>query len=53
MKNFDLFQTLVIHTLDLKKYQIDDPTVSYKCEVEADDYYNRMISILNSEEQTS
>ena len=45
--------TLVIHTLELKQYQIDDPFESYKCEVEADDYYNQMISILNSEEQTS
>ena len=45
--------TLVIHTLDLKQYQIDDPTVSYKCKVEADDYYHQMISILNSEEHIS
>ena len=45
--------TLVIHTLDLKQYQIEDPFESHKCEVEADDYYNQMISILNSEEHIS
>ena len=44
--------TDVMHTLDLKQYKIEDPFESHECEVEADDYYHQMISILNSEEQT-
>ena len=38
----------VIHTLDMKQYQIEDPFESHKCEVESDEYYHQMISILNS-----
>lgn len=45
--------TDVMHTLDLKQYHIDDPFESHKCEVEADDYYHQMVSILNSEEHIS
>lgn len=37
----------VIHTLNLKQYEIEDPTASYQCEVEADKYYNQMLSILH------
>jgi hypothetical protein len=38
----------VIHTLNLKQYDIEDPTVAYQCEVEADQYYNQMLSIIHS-----
>lgn len=37
----------VIHTLNLKQYDIEDPDTSYQCEVEADKYYNQMLSILH------
>jgi len=37
----------VIHTLNLKQYDIEDPDASYQCEVEADKYYNQMLSILH------
>ena len=37
----------VIHSLNLKQYEIEDPTASYQCEVEADQYYNQMLSILH------
>ena len=38
----------VIHTLNLKQYEIEDATESHKCEVEADDYYQKMLTILHS-----
>lgn len=37
----------VIHTLELKQYEIDDPTESHKCETEADEYYQQMMDILH------
>jgi len=40
--------TDVMHTLDLKQYEIEDPSESHKCEVEADDYHQKMCDILNS-----
>lgn len=40
----------VIHSLDMKQFEIEDPTKSHKCETEAWDYSNRMISILHSED---
>ena len=43
--------TDVMHTLELKQYLIEDPTESYKCETEADEYHQQMINILY-EEQT-
>jgi hypothetical protein len=38
----------VIHALNMKQYEIEDPDKSYQCEVEADNYHNQMCSILNS-----
>ena len=38
----------VIHTLDMKRYDIEDANESYQCEVEADQFYQQMITILNS-----
>jgi hypothetical protein len=43
--------TDVMNTLELKQYLIEDPTESYKCETEADEYHQQMIEILY-EEQT-
>jgi hypothetical protein len=39
----------VIHTLNLKQYEIDDATESHQCEVEADEYYQQMMDILYHE----
>ena len=36
----------VIHTLNMKQYEIDDATQSHQCEVEADAYHQKMIDIL-------
>jgi hypothetical protein len=43
--------TDVMHTLELKQYLIEDPTESYKCETEADEYHQQMIDILHSDLQ--
>ena len=39
----------VMHTLEIKQYVIEDPTESYKCETEADEYHQQMLNILHSE----
>lgn len=39
----------VIHTLEMKQYDIEDATEAHKCEVEADDYYQQMMDILYHE----
>ena len=39
----------VIHTLNMKQYEIDDASQSHQCEVEADAYHDKMISILYSD----
>jgi hypothetical protein len=41
--------TDVMHSLNMKQYVIDDPTESYKCETEADEYHQQMIDILHSD----
>jgi hypothetical protein len=38
----------VIHTLNMKQYDIEDATLSHDCEVEADKFYQQMIDILHS-----
>ena len=43
----DLLES-VIHRLDMKQYEIEDATESHQCEVEADDYYQKMLNILHS-----
>lgn len=37
-----------IHALNMKQYDIEDATESYQCEVEADQFFSKMITILNS-----
>jgi hypothetical protein len=39
----------VMHTLNMKQYCIDDPTESHQCEVEADQFHQKMLDILHSE----
>lgn len=41
----DLLST-VIHTLELKMYDIEDPQKSHECEVEADQFHRQMLNIL-------
>jgi hypothetical protein len=38
----------VIHTLEMKQYEIEDATQSHQCEVEADQFHQQMIDILHS-----
>lgn len=38
----------VIHTLNMKQYEIEDANESHQCEVEADEFYSKMIDILHS-----
>jgi hypothetical protein len=44
----DLLST-VMHTLEMKQYEIEDPTESYQCVTEADHYHQQMLDILHSE----
>jgi hypothetical protein len=39
----------VIHTLEMKQYDIEDATLSHQCEVEADQFHDKMISILHND----
>jgi hypothetical protein len=39
----------VIHTLNMKQYEIDDATQSHQCEVESDTYHQKMIDILHND----
>ena len=36
----------VIHALNMKQYEIDDATQSHQCEVEADQFHQKMLNIL-------
>lgn len=37
----------VMHTLEMKQYEIEDPDESYQCEVEANNYFQQMMKILH------
>ena len=39
----------VIHTLEMKQYDIEDPELSYECVTDADKFHQRMLDILHSE----
>ena len=41
----------VIHSLNMKQYEIEDANESHQCEVEADNYYQQMLDILYSNNQ--
>jgi hypothetical protein len=36
----------VTHALNMKQYYIDDATQSHQCEVEADQFHQKMLNIL-------
>lgn len=38
----------VMHTLEMKQYEIEDATESHKCETEADKFHQQMLDILHS-----
>jgi hypothetical protein len=40
----------VISRLSMKSFEIEDATESHKCEVEADEFFQKMIDILHSED---
>lgn len=42
----------VMNTLELKQYLIEDPTESYECEFQANQFHQQMIEILYSESNT-
>ena len=39
----------VIHALEMKMYDIEDPQLSHECEVEADKFHRKMLKILYSD----
>jgi len=41
----------VIHTLEMKQYDIEDPQLSHECVTDADKFHQRMIDILHSDAQ--
>jgi hypothetical protein len=49
-KVFALTEVLndVIHTLEMKQYDIEDPTLSYECVTDADKFHQIMTNILHS-----
>ena len=40
----------VMNTLELKQYLIEDPTESYECAFQANQFHQQMIEILHSED---
>ena len=38
----------VIYALEMKRFDIEDANESYQCEVEADEFYQKMSDILHS-----
>jgi hypothetical protein len=42
--------TDVMHTLEMKQYQIEDPFESYECEFQANQFHQQMIEILYGED---
>jgi hypothetical protein len=39
----------LIHTLEMKQYDIEDPQLSHECVTDADKFHQRMIDILYPE----
>ena len=39
----------VIHALELRQYDIEDPTLSYECVTDADKFRQRMMDVLYPE----
>lgn len=38
----------LIHTLEMKQYDIEDPDLSHECVTDADKFHQRMLNILHS-----
>ena len=38
----------VIHVLEMKQYDIEDPDLSHECVTDADKFHQRMLDILHS-----
>jgi hypothetical protein len=36
----------VLHVLEMKKHDIEDPTLSHECEMDADKFHQRMLDVL-------
>ena len=43
----------VIHCLNMKQWDIEEPTDAYLCEVQADDHYDNMLTILHSDTEAN
>lgn len=39
----------VIHTLEMKQYDIEDPELSYECVTDANKFHQRMMDILHED----
>lgn len=37
----------VIHALEMRQYDIEDPTLSYECVIDADKFHQKMLNILH------
>ena len=42
----------VIHALDMKQYDIEDPSKSYECEFQANQFWQKMTDILHSQNES-
>ena len=40
----------VIHTLEMKQYDIEDPNLSHECVLDADKFHQRMLDIIHSDD---
>ena len=40
----------VIHTLEMKQYDIENPHLSHECVIEADKFHQQMLDILHTED---
>ena len=40
----------VIHTLEMKQYDIEDATLSYECVTDADKFHQKMLNILHTQD---
>jgi hypothetical protein len=40
----------LIHTLEMKQYDIEDPNLSHECVLDADKFHQRMLDIIHSDD---
>ena len=41
----------VIHALEMRQYDIEDPTLSHECVTDADKFHQQMLNILNNNDR--